>query len=348
MMQIDYLILALTNRCNLECAYCYNGKSRQKTDMDPDVLARAFALVASGDRPLQIQLTGGEPTLVPELIEQVVGLASGLGRPVSLAIQTNATCLTPELVDFFRNYSIQVGVSLDGPPGIQEKIRGKAADTLAGLKLLENGGVPFRVTTVVTGENTGHLEKLVLLLAGFGQARGIGLDLLVGKGRALTGNSCKNPDPRKLEKNLAAMAATLEAVNRHRSRHLKLRELDLVTAALAGRGKKAFCLAALGRSLAVDPRGRLYPCSQTMGDPAFEAGTVRQVQPQKLAGLKVKLIGGRNCHQCSLAANCPGDCPGRIFYNGPDHSGLACTMYRALIPLARKTLQPKVKQGEPT
>ncbi len=347
MMQIDYLILALTSRCNLGCVYCYNGKNRQQKDMAPGVLARAFALASAGKGPLHVQLTGGEPTLVPELVWQAADLAAGLGRACSLAIQTNGTRLTPGLVNLFRERFIQVGVSLDGPPGIQEKIRGKAADTLAGLKLLENGGVPFRVTTVVTGENTGHLEKLVLLLAGFGQARGIGLDLLVSKGRALRSGGPSRPDLGELEKGLTAMASALELVNRRRSRPLRLREQDLAISAMAGCLRPPFCLAARGRSLAVSPNGDLFACSQVMGDQRFFAGTVWKPKPRRLCRLKDMVLKNSDCRDCPLQGRCPGECPSRLFYNQPQDHALICTMYRTLLPAARENHDKNPDQGEP-
>jgi hypothetical protein len=52
------------------------------------------------------------------------------------------------------------------------------------LHLLETAGILFRVATVVTQANAAVLDGLVLTPAGLAHARGIGLDLLVNKGRA--------------------------------------------------------------------------------------------------------------------------------------------------------------------
>ena len=72
------------------------------------------------------------------------------GRCGSIGIQTNATCLTADLLDLFRAHRIEVGVSLDGPPAVHQRQRGMAAETLRGLHSLETAGIPFRVTAVVT------------------------------------------------------------------------------------------------------------------------------------------------------------------------------------------------------
>lgn len=164
-MLIRYLILALTTHCNLQCSYCYNGDLYCVEDMSETVMLRAVSLVAGGGQPFHLQLTGGEPTLVPALIERAAVLAHETGRCGSIGIQTNATCLTPDLLDIFRTYQIEVGVSLDGPPSIHQQQRGMAAETLRGLHLLETAGIPFRVTTVVTQANAAVLDGLVLTKA---------------------------------------------------------------------------------------------------------------------------------------------------------------------------------------
>jgi uncharacterized protein len=328
--ELKYLILALTTCCNLQCAYCYHGEARQLMDMAQDVIEHALDLAQRGTGSFHLQLTGGEPTLVPDLIKYTVLRAHSLSRPCTIGIQTNGTALTKDLVDFFREQQIQVGISLDGPPAIHQQLRGQMSQTLEGIRLLESRDVPFRVTTVVSGHNISSLNRLVLLLAGFRQARGIGLDLLVNKGRALNGVQPVSAD--SLASGLRAMVATLQAINLHRSIPLQLREMEKVRR-LADTGNKprSFCHACLGQSMAVHPDGRLFPCGQTFGDNHFLAGTVLQPETLKLQILPDTQSDSKQCEQCPLKNNCPGDCPSRIYYNKKSSSsGLACVMYRTL------------------
>ena len=183
-MTIRYLILALTTHCNLACAYCYAGDLKQHEDMAPEIIQQALSFAGCDDEPFHLQLTGGEPTLVPNLIETAAKTAEAAGNCSGMAIQTNATCLNEALLEMLQHYDVQVGVSIDGPPDIQNAMRGRAAQTLQGLQILEAAKIPFNVTTVVTQANAAYLDQLVLMLAGFSMVRGIGLDLLVTKGRA--------------------------------------------------------------------------------------------------------------------------------------------------------------------
>jgi uncharacterized protein len=329
-MPVRHLILALTTRCNLNCAYCYNGSvdSKSPANMTPAVVAAALELVSHSGNPFDLQFTGGEPTLVPDRLDLAARLARATGRCRRIAIQTNATHLTPTLIDLFRTHEIQVGVSLDGPPEVHQRQRGRVADTLRGLGLLEAAGIPFRVTTVVTRESAATLDRLALLLSGFASARGIGLDLLVDKGAALAGGT-EPADSMVLVNGLEGLIKTLDMVNARRRIPIRLRERDRLNPFLP-QADKGFCPAAIGESMGVDPSGNLFPCGQTLGDPLFAAGTVWDPEVNRLHRLSHCRPLQASCDRCDLAQFCPGDCPSRLFYNGVGGSALACTLYQTL------------------
>ena len=323
---IRYLILALTSRCNLRCRYCYMTARRQGDDMADEVLDQALSLIRAQDKPCHIQLTGGEPTLVPDKIRLVIEQSRLLPQKPQLAIQTNGTLLSRELCQLFKEQQVQVGVSLDGPPKLQDHQRGLASETLRGLKLLEAMEIPFRVTTVVSRDNVLFLDKLALLLAGFSNSRGIGLDLLVGKGRAAALN-LRPPSREDLHQGISSLTKTLHMINQHRQIPIRLRELDLLN---TNNTTSPFCRAATGQSLAVRWDGGLYPCGQTMGDPFFSMGAVDRpdfTRKQPLTGIRLKTPA---CASCSLRKRCPGDCPSRIYYNNENEKSMICTMYKTL------------------
>ncbi len=339
------LILVLTTRCNLSCRYCYMTASTSGSDMSADVLEKALNMILPG-QPCHVQLTGGEPTLVPELIEKTAWLLRTRHTESSLAIQTNATLLTPDLLDLFKKCRIQVGVSLDGPPDIQQILRGKADRTYRGLQLLENLEVPFRVTTVVSQINVVHLPKLALLLSGFRQARGLGLDLLVGKGRAASINGPSPAHPEALSQAVAAMFNALVFINKQRERPLQLREMEMLLRK-GGAGRVAsFCHACRGECVAVNPDGRIFPCGQTLGDEKFAAGDVWNPDPAKLHVLSGRLLTNADCRDCELGGACPGECPSRLHYNTPDGASLVCTLYKTLWNCLRDREQSRLCSGK--
>ncbi len=328
-MAIRYLILSLTNRCNLACRYCYNGEPGTIEEMPTAVILRAVEIAARESDGFHLQLTGGEPTLVPELILAAVTLANKTGRCRGFGLQTNGTCLTKELATLFRTYGIQVGISLDGPPRVQQHQRGMATETFKGMQLLESEHIPFNVTTVVTQYNAVLLDRLVLTLAGFACARGIGLDLLVNKGRARQSAAAAPAPSSVLKEGLQRMLNLLNRINAARTQPIRLRERETLMAAAAGK-VSVFCHACRGESMAVTPSGLIFPCGQTLGDPFFTAGTVREPKLNRLTKLKRVHPNLSRCQECSLKRICPGDCPSRLYYNQDRTPSPICDLYQAL------------------
>lgn len=321
---IASLVLVLTTRCNLSCRYCYLDAKNRGQDMGETTLNQALALIDHGS-PCHIQITGGEPTLVPELIALVAEKSATMICRPKLAIQTNGTLLTPEMVSLFKKHKIQVGISLDGPPDVHDRLRGQPSECLRGMKLLESEQIPFRITTVICEENILHLDRLALLLAGFANSRGIGLDLLVNRGRAALG-PLHPPSAKILANGVRNLVRTLERINKHRIHPIRLRELDLLR-----KGKKqAFCHAARGTSLAVHPNGSLYPCAQTLGDAGFFLGTTADPFPEFSTDLTAINLKNNRCRHCYLKQSCPGDCPGRIHYGNSKRTKLICTLYQSI------------------
>jgi uncharacterized protein len=313
--------------------------------MTAEVMQRAIAMAAGHERGFHLQLTGGEPTLVPELISQAAGMAHKTGRCRSIGIQTNGIEVSPALVELFKRYHFQVGVSVDGPPAVQQQQRGMAAETFRGLGLLESAGVPFRITTVVTQASAARLDRLVLAVAGFTQARGIGLDLLVRKGRARNASTVLPAQAQALKSGLKKMVATLDAVNARRQVPIRLRERDLV--GNAGNHISSFCHACLAQSLAVNPGGDLFPCGQTMGDPRYAAGSVWQPALDTLGLLSHGSHRHARCDVCALQQGCPGDCPSRLHYNRNENPGLVCDLYQTLLETGKNNIEQQPKEVSP-
>ena len=335
-MNIRYLILCLTTRCNLECSYCYNGGGRnERLDMPEAVIEKALEIAGEGMGPLHIQLTGGEPCLAPGLIAFTLKTARHIQRPLTIGIQTNGTRIDAKLASILKDHHVQTGVSLDGPPDIQEALRGSAAETFRGLKTLDDCGAPFRITTVVTRRNVESLDKLVWLLAGYRMARGIGLDLLVSKGNALTHGNVSPATPEALENGATRMIRALGMIWKTRRYPFHFREWDLILG-MEKHDQKArpFCHAALGESMAVAPDGRIFPCGQTMNDPFFSAGSVYDPVMKILKKPAMFILKQNDCADCPLNGGCPGECPGRIHYNGKtggwQNNDLICRLYRTI------------------
>lgn len=323
--------------------------------MSPATANAAIDLAAASGQPFHVQFAGGEPTLNPDVMVAVCNRIARDRLPATVAVQTNAVGITPRLVGLFQEHRVQVGVSIDGPPGAHEQVRGRAADTYAGLELLAASDVPVRVTCVLTAVNATRLAELAMLLAGYPNVTGLALDPLVPLGSA-HGRRDLVPDPAEVALGVAALHVVMDRLARLRGTPFAWRELDTVRRALRAdrarptpltlgprpdddavprRNDAAYCHAALGQSLAVAPDGRVYPCSQSVGEPRRAAGTVHDVD---WAALHRQFRRGRltgPCVDCALQGRCPGDCPSRLEAAEstgvpPESVHLACLIYRTI------------------
>ena len=325
-----YLVLLLTTECNLHCAYCYRDEHGPVQRMSRETVEKGLHLAAASGHSYHVQFTGGEPALEPELIEWTAALVRKEGRPATIGIQTNGTVLDVSLIKMFKRYDIQVGVSLDGPPDFHERLRGKAGSTIRGLKLLSDQDMPFRITCVVTKQNVAVMDQLALLLGSFSSARGLALDLLVEKGRALKSDSASSPSSEELKNGLKKLVQALGWVNKNRSNPIKLRELESLKHAVEKGSRPFFCHASKGEAMAIHPDGTIYPCAQTVGDPCFACGTVDSPNEENLYLLGKHSLRSEQCNDCPVSGFCPGDCPGRLYYNDVQTGRLACVMYQTL------------------
>lgn len=326
---IRYLTLWLTTSCNLDCVYCYRGKQHPLA-MPFSVALAALNQAGASGLPFHLQLAGGEPTLEPELIQRIAQTVHAAGWKATIALQTNGTLLGENLIDLCLRHGIALGVSLDGPPEVQERTRGGAKAVFRGLELLAKARVRVHITTVMSGANTACLGDLVLCLAGFPNIEGIGLDPLVNKGMALL-RGVKPPSDPEISRGIRDMLTTLERVNRSRACPIRWRERDAVTKSLSrDRPPPAYCHACQGESLAVHPDGRVFPCGQTVGDPSMAAGLVDDIDWEKLRSFFRGAHLQGECESCVLNGKCPGDCPSRLAYNTGLSAGLMCMVYRTI------------------
>ena len=84
---LDTLVLRLTNRCNLSCAYCYAEGEPAGADLPPELAVKAVSLACPPGGSLHIQFTGGEPLLCWDSAAQVLSLTVSTISQTILAVR---------------------------------------------------------------------------------------------------------------------------------------------------------------------------------------------------------------------------------------------------------------------
>ncbi|MDX6682064.1 MAG: uncharacterized protein QOG94_2103 [Solirubrobacteraceae bacterium] len=118
------LSLAVAQKCNLGCTYCYaeggsfgGAAASMQLDTALAALELLFGDVAAGER-VNLTFLGGEPLLNRPVIRAATRrareIAGERGVRVTFSITTNGTRLTTDDADFFEEHGFAVTVSLDG------------------------------------------------------------------------------------------------------------------------------------------------------------------------------------------------------------------------------------------
>jgi len=132
-MPVRSLSLAVAQKCNLACTYCYasggefGGPAR---NMEWDVAkASVDRLIAEAEPGVRINLAylGGEPLINRPLIHRVTDYAVRQAQAndlrVGFSITTNGTLLRPEDATFFEDHGFAVTISLDGIGKVHDRLR---------------------------------------------------------------------------------------------------------------------------------------------------------------------------------------------------------------------------------
>jgi uncharacterized protein len=171
-----------TSFCNLNCDYCYVPGRRESARMSEAVIRAAasfiFALAPADQRSFQFLWHAGEPLVVGvPYYRRAFALIEAVTPPDALVthtIQTNGTLITQSWCQFFREYGVRVGVSIDGPAALHNAHRrswsgtGTHARVLEGCRLLREHEILPRALCVLTRESLSYPDEIYDFFANSG------------------------------------------------------------------------------------------------------------------------------------------------------------------------------------
>lgn len=174
MKGVDLLVIQPTPFCNINCSYCYLPNRSDTHRIQTSTVQRLIdALLEDhllGNR-LSIVWHAGEPlVLPPSFYQPLFDLFAAALEPLDVSIQhhiqTNATLITPGWCQLIKDYSISIGVSVDGPGHINDANRktrsGKGVfdKIMEGISLLRSNGIPYHGIAVVTAASIEEPDAL--------------------------------------------------------------------------------------------------------------------------------------------------------------------------------------------
>jgi radical SAM protein with 4Fe4S-binding SPASM domain len=164
-----YVVWELTMKCDQPCQHCGSraGQARENELETEEILAVAKDLVRLGTR--EVTVIGGEAYLRTDLIQIVRALAEG---GIRVTMQTGGRAFTAERARNLRDAGLDgLGVSVDGPARIHDRIRGNLGSHHAAVQALRNAGavgMALSANTQVNRLTADHLVETARQLRGLG------------------------------------------------------------------------------------------------------------------------------------------------------------------------------------
>jgi len=342
---LQTLVLNLTNQCNLSCTYCYEfGEDKVATPegkpkfMDLETAKTSVNLLldqSAGRENVHITFFGGETLMNFPLLKSVVAYANetaaAQGRTIDFSLTTNATLLTPAIIEFLSVNNIGVTVSMDGPPELHDKLR-----------VFANGKGSYdiiapRVKALIQGHRTRPITCRVTLTNGVTDVVRIYRHLKNDLGFHEVGFAPVTTSPDRLyainERGMDGVLEQFHVLAQEWLEYALRGEMhgfsnvsDTIAELYQGVNKSHPCGAALGL-VGVGPSGDIAPCHRFVDSDTHALGNVntgidREKQHAFLDRGHIK--GKYDCHTCFARPLCAGGCHHEAFvrYGDTGHANL--------------------------
>lgn len=160
-------IIKVTETCNFECSFCRYSNHKQKArliciDLVKKILRESAEINAKSSKKVKVLFHGGEPLLwglenFYEIHKYEKDISKYFGVRFFNSIQTNASMINDDWIKFFLENHTSIGISLDGPIGLNAHYSGDAARsfarTISILNKLKYANIPYGILSVITNEH---------------------------------------------------------------------------------------------------------------------------------------------------------------------------------------------------
>jgi len=318
-------VLKLSRECNLHCTYCYT-KGRDRGRMNASLLFKSISEILQTVSHVDIIYHGGEPLLAGrQLFELAVeseqeNLPSG--HTVSNFIQTNATLVNDEWINFFIQNDFHIGVSLDGPREVNDANRvypdggGTFEDTYTAVKAMNERGLDLAALAVVTPQSILKARQIYNFFLG---SPFLELDFLPCTGRQGSEWTYNEQETLSPESFGDFMIKIFDQWKTNRNHKLTIRFFNDVIRTLIGLSPTLCNFSATktcGRqALTIDCDGEVYICDNFIGIKDMSLGNIANSKLEAiLSSDRYKVMMSKvsslpsECAHCCWLENCDGDC----------------------------------------
>jgi uncharacterized protein len=342
---LQTIVLNVTNQCNLSCQYCYEfGEDKVATpEGKPKFMAWETAkssvdylfAESQGRKSVHITFFGGETLMNFPLLKQVVAYARSRAEElkvnIDFSLTTNATLLSPTIIEYLAQNAIGVTVSMDGPKEMQDKFR-----------VFSNGRGSYdiikpKVQKLLATHRTRPIAARVTMTSGAMDVKKIYQHLKHELGFYEVGFAPVTTSPNRLYSiNEPGMDSVLEQFSDLADEYLEFalrgehhgfsNVSDTLSELHQGVNKSLPCGAGLGM-VGVGPSGDIAPCHRFVDSDQHVLGNVTTgIDKEKQSDFLTRgnIDTKYDCHECWARPLCAGGCHHEAFvrYGDTGHANL--------------------------
>ncbi|MDP3791989.1 MAG: peptide-modifying radical SAM enzyme CbpB [Candidatus Omnitrophota bacterium] len=345
-----------TDKCNLNCSYCYIPADLRKSgsNMPVQKILKALGILKDyfkstllkGQMP-QIIFHGAEPLLNKEAVFTAI---DKFKKDFRFGVQTNGTLLDAETTEFLTSRGISIGLSLDGHvDGVADRLRRDWSGKGVSQKVLQaidrlKGYHNYSVICTVTKENMPYQAKIVEFFHGLE----VPTCMLNPVRCTLPGGRRQKPSDEESAKfYLKALDRAYELYQQTGRKLVIANFANILISILAPTARRLMCdISPCGGGrcfFAISSRGDMFPCSEFIGIKKFMGGNIfRDNVRNVLKTAPFKSVTGRRvediepCSRCAIRHFCGSPCPAEAWaINGSMASrGAFCGLYEEQVKYA--------------
>lgn len=353
------IIAKATHDCNLGCSYCYVDPNAERGQMSELTLRNMTNQSLENHDSVSFIWHGGEPLKVPlDFYRKAVEFQQQYsGKEITNGFQTNGTLVTPEVIDFCKQYKFNIGFSLDGPEEINDLTRhyptGESSfnQTMEGIRLARNAGLGGGIIVVLNKHNIHRLDEIY----SFAKENKIGLKLnpLIKSGAAVDNYKDLGISPSEYGVQLVKLFDKWVEEGSELSIN-PFEEImgNILTGNPWGCNYSASCQNSF---ISVGPQGDVYPCGRFDGVGGFHLGNINSkdikeiLQSSKRLYLRDRFSRlEEECGNCEFKSICNSGCMHNAYMkNGKiDDKDYYCASHKTLFSHIGKFIQQQLEVAE--
>lgn len=287
----------VTNKCNLDCEYCYVTEQRGTEDFKAELVSDLItfiknALKLNQSERLILDFFGGEPLLNKRLIQELIDIArKEISVKQSYIMTTNGMLLTPDNVDFILSNNIVTSVSIDGDKETHDKYRKTKNGLPSWESIIKNIKYSLKFISSISARMTFNSDTVQNLYENVKYLATIGFKEIkpIPDFFDIHWNEEKFEILKKQYKEIE------NYINNSNDISIAFLHKKLIKQSDCGGGTDSF---------SIDVNGNVYPCNYVVGEVKFCLGNVSDHSNFKLSKFPTQHAKRVECRGCSYFLTC--------------------------------------------